>query len=360
MDAIGALMAWLRDAGATCDGLTVGPVPSGRGMVATRPIAAGEVVARIPRALLITREHARASSVGRQLRDANVELSSSHATFAAWLCVEARRATSPYAPYLRSLPAAYDGFAIHAPADERALLRGTLTGDRLALLEHDLARDHALAAARARLMAGVDRATFTWARLCVGSRAFAVTIDGVATNALVPLADLINHAPAPVTRWAYDQEAAAFTLTAVADVAAGAELTDSYGAKSNGQLAVQYGFTVDDNPADVAEIAGRAAGLPDDDEAAQALWKQLGRDRAPPAQVAAALAAACEAALARLPADDDDARLARPDLTPRARDFVRARRGERRVLAAWQARARAYADAAAPTARDRSAAIVAA
>ncbi|MBL8627246.1 MAG: SET domain-containing protein [Myxococcales bacterium] len=356
--AIGELMAWLRDAGATCDGLAVGPVPTGRGMVATRAIAAGEVVARIPRGLLITREHARASSVGRQLRDAGVELSSSHATFAAWLCVEARRAASPYAPYLRSLPASYDGFALHAPADERALLLGTLTGDRLALLEHDLARDHALAVARARLMAGVDRATFTWARLCVGSRAFAVTIDGVTTNALVPLADLINHAPTPVTRWAYDQDAAAFTLTAVADVAAGAELTDSYGAKSNGQLAVQYGFTLDDNPADLAEIAGRAVGLPDDDEPAQALWKQLGRDRDPPAQVAAALHAACAAALARLPADDDDARLARPDLTPRARDFVRARRGERRVLAAWQARALAYPAAA--TARDRSAAIVAA
>lgn len=356
MDAIGELMAWLRDAGATCAGLTIGAVPTGRGMVATRTIAAGEVVARIPRALLITREHARGSSVGRQLRDAGIELSSSHALFAAWLCVELRRPGSPHAPYLRSLPAAYDGFAVHAPPDERALLRGTLTGDRLALLEHDLARDHALAVAKARLMAGVDRATFTWARLAVGSRAFAVTIDGVATNALVPLADLINHAPAPVTRWAYDQHDAAFTLTAVADVAAGAELTDSYGAKSNGQLAVQYGFTIDDNPADVAELAGRPVGLPDDDEPAQALWKQLGRDVAPPAQVAAALQAACAAALARLPADDDDALLARPDLTPRARDFVRARRGERRVLAAWLARA--YPAAA--TARDRSAAIVAA
>jgi len=355
------LLAWVRAAGARCDGLTVGPVPSGRGLVATRAIAAGEVVARIPRALLVTREHARASSVGRQLRDAGVELSSSHALFAAWLCVEARRQASAYAPYLRSLPTSYAAFALAASAEERALLRGTLTGDRLALLEYDLATDHARAAARVRLLAGVDRATFTWARLAVGSRAFAITVDGVATNALVPLADLINHAPTPVTRWAYDQDAAAFTLTALVDIAAGAELTDSYGAKGNGQLAVQYGFTIPDNPDDAAELGGRVVTAADDDELARALWKQLGRDVAPPAQVAAALQAACAAALARLPPDDDAALLARPELTPRARDFVRARAGERRVLATWQARATAYAaDARAADARDRSAAIVAA
>lgn len=355
------LLAWVRAAGARCDGLTVGPVPSGRGLVATRAIAAGAEVASLPRALLVTREHARASSVGRQLRDAGVELSSSHALFAAWLCVEARRATSPHGPYLRSLPTSYAAFALAASAEERALLRGTLTGDRLALLEHDLATDHARAAARVRLLAGVDRATFTWARLAVGSRAFAITVDGVATNALVPLADLINHAPTPVTRWAYDQDAAAFTLTALVDIAAGAELTDSYGAKGNGQLAVQYGFTIPDNPDDAAELAGRVVTAADDDELARALWKQLGRDVAPPAQVAAALQAACAAALARLPPDDDAALLARPELTPRARDFVRARAGERRVLATWQARATAYAaDARAADARDRSAAIVAA
>lgn len=358
---IDELLAWVRAAGARCDGLTVGPVPTGRGLVATRAFAAGEEVASLPRALLVTREHARASSVGRQLRDAGVELSSSHALFAAWLCAEARRPASAYAPYLRSLPASYDGFAVAASAEERALLRGTLTGDRLALLEHDLATDHAQATARVRLLAGVERATFTWARLAVGSRAFAITVDGVATNALVPLADLINHAPTPVTRWAYDQDAAAFTLTAVADVAAGAELTDSYGAKGNGQLVVQYGFTIADNPDDAAELAGRAVTAADDDAAARALWQHLGRDRRPPAEVAAALAAACAAALARLPPDDDAAQLARPDLTPRARDFLRARAGERRVLAAWQARAAAYAaDARAADARDRSAAIVAA
>jgi histone-lysine N-methyltransferase SETD3 len=330
-----ALTSWLAAGGAHLDRLAIRERAGHRGVFATRAIAEGTVIVRLPRPLLVTREQVRVSSLGRQLRDANLELSSSHALLAGWLAVERRNPRSPFHPYFDALPRAFDGFPLHASAEHRALLAGSLTGAMLDELRADLDADFAKLA-RVRLFGGVLRDELIWARLCVGSRVFAVTIDGLDTTALVPFADLLNHDPGRHTRWQYDQEAEAFTITALRDHAPGEEIYDSYGSKPSWRLLVQYGFVVDDNADDEAELLGVRVARSTDHAGAQELLATLAKQHAGDERaIRRALAHGARAALARFSTTigEDDELLADPACP--ARDFIRARRSEKAVLHTW-------------------------
>jgi hypothetical protein len=54
---------------------------------------------------------------------------------------------------------------------------------------------------------------FKWARMCVCSRNFGLQINGHRTSALVPHADMLNHRRPRETKWSYDDELQAFTIT---------------------------------------------------------------------------------------------------------------------------------------------------
>ena len=54
---------------------------------------------------------------------------------------------------------------------------------------------------------------FKWARMCVCSRNFGLQIDGHRTSALVPYADMLNHYRPRETKWTFDDEREAFTIT---------------------------------------------------------------------------------------------------------------------------------------------------
>ena len=66
--------------------------------------------------------------------------------------------------------------------------------------------------------------------------------------ALVPVADLFNHAHGGPVAVGYDGEADAYTYHAAAPIAQGAEVMLQYGARDNASLLLQYGFTLRDNP----------------------------------------------------------------------------------------------------------------
>lgn len=337
---IETLTRWLVALGGRSDDLEVRERDGGRGVYATRAISEGTVLVHVPRSLLVTREVARTSSVVRQVRDGGVELSGTHAMLAAWLLVEDRTAYSPFRPYLDVLPRDLSSFAVYAPPEERALLRGSLAGAMLR--ELDAAIDADLPALRrVRLLHDLDRDALVWARSCVASRVFSVQIDGIDTFALAPFADLFDHHAREDARWGYDPSNECFTVTAMRDLAPGDQVHDSYGQKPNARFLVQYGFCLDDNPFDQVELGFPTSFLvsrdPRDDGARELIaW--LRKHHPAPDDARAAITAAVDAAFARYDTTeaDDDALLAGTTLTARGRDFVRARRGEKRVLARWR------------------------
>lgn len=379
------LLRWLTGRGARAAPLAIAPDPlAGRAVVAAADIADGSAVLSVPRPLLLTTDVARASAAGRALGDAT-----EHALLAAYLLHERRDAGSSLRPYLDALPASFPTCPLFYGDDDLALLRGSYVLDRLADLRGTLAQDHD---AIRRLPASSDLsfAEYAWARTVISSRVFGITVAGTKTEALVPVADMMNHRRPPDVRWTFDDEAGAFVMTATRDLRAGEPVHDSYGKKSNGRFLLSYGFVLDDGDDDEAAIrvavppgdpafarkvalGGERRTFPiparlDDDRARRALsflrvahasegelrWALSGacfdpqRGMSPinarsEAAVMSALAAACEEALARFDTtiEEDDALLQDGNLGPIGRACVIVRRGEKRVLAGLRDLARA-------------------
>src|SRR5438128_2500073 len=150
-----------------------------RGVVATRAIAAEEPLVEIPRGRLVNAETALAGLAQRRMQaGVGVEQADEVAQLAAWLLVEDRDPGSGFLPYLETLPRDLRQFPILAAPEEVALLDGSLTG---AMLEHqraELAADHARLVGDAPWAAAIGFGEYAWARMCVMSRTFKLTIDG--------------------------------------------------------------------------------------------------------------------------------------------------------------------------------------
>ncbi len=270
-DAIDRLIRWLAGGGAELPSLAVRAGDAGRAVHATRPIAQGERVLFVPRGLIISSLLARASTIGRAIDRADVRLDSNHSLLAAWLAVERRDPRSPWRPYLDALPTDFPALPAVYSRAELEWLRGSLALTRverqLASLARDLAALGALPA-----FASIDAGEFTWARLVVMTRVFAIQLGGADVRALVPMADLLNHDRVRETSWGYHDAGDGFEIRALTSFAAGQELHDSYGGKCNSRYFANYGFFIPDNPDDEAALHLPPPADPRADLAARLLW----------------------------------------------------------------------------------------
>jgi histone-lysine N-methyltransferase SETD3 len=388
---IDGMLRWLDRGGARTGDLEVTRGEHGeRGARARVDVHAGAPVITIPRRLLVTSEIARASEIGRAIASSGLEDVGAHTYLAAYLIEERSRPGSALRPYLDALPRSFPGIPLFFGPDELALLEGSFTRAKIEARRRSLRRDHRALRRRVPALASLRLGEFVWARLAVITRVFGLEIDGVKTEAMVPMADMLDHRAPPDTAWGYDEAAGAFVMTASRDLRAGEPVHDSYGRKGNGRFLVNYGFALEDNADDTAEVAlaiptgdpllapkSRALGGADRafqaparalDPDAQAMLSflriahataaELDRLRADPsararavapisarneATALGALAAACEEALGRFPttAEEDDAILRGAPLSRNARHCILTRRGEKKVLHHWVALARA-------------------
>lgn len=95
-----------------------------------------------------------------------------------------------------------------------------------------------------------DLHEWSMARMMVASRNFGVNFRGTKTDALVPLADMLNHYRPRETRWTFDnsiEDGGGFTITSLTRLAAGQQVFDSYGKKCASRFLLNYGFAVDNN-----------------------------------------------------------------------------------------------------------------
>ena len=122
---------------------------------------------------------------------------------------------------------------------------------------------------------------FCWARMNACSRIFGINIDGVKTDAFVPLAgskhqlfrlkakflhffksDMLNHRRPKQTAWSYSDEKKGFIIESLEDIERGGHVYDSYGKKCNSRFLLNYGFIVLDN--DGNEVAVKVSFKSDD------------------------------------------------------------------------------------------------
>lgn len=89
---------------------------------------------------------------------------------------------------------------------------------------------------------------FSAARLLVSSRVFGIVMEHVKTDALVPLADMLNHRLPKQTSWFYCDRSKGFVVQSLKEISAGSEVFDSYGQKCNSRFLLNYGFVLPNNP----------------------------------------------------------------------------------------------------------------
>ena len=221
-DRLATFSGWLRENGMDTSRFTFGPCgDAGNGVMAVLPVAAGDVVAAVPRALMLAAlpgaAGAAAEGAGcpslvafwRALQDNPLLQSNGSVALALRLLVErARGGESFFKPYLDILPAHFSVSLYMDPAAELAQLRDASSGALPRCVKNVMATAQ-LYAYLYELNAGLDGAildpaeftydAFRWAMTIASTRQNMIPTSqqegGGAQLALIPVFDMFNHRP---------------------------------------------------------------------------------------------------------------------------------------------------------------------
>ena len=245
-----ALTEWVS-VGSACEVLTVGGL---RGLYAREAIPAGSELLLVDEKFMITSErvagHPHVIAAIEALDGAEINYPKSSLFTIFLLAERAAGDASAFAPYIASLPMSLAGspYFWDDGSEEMRLLVGTSLPSKIAEARVDTRFDYALIVEKYPIFGELHSlADWEWAYACVSSRVFNVEIDGANTRALVPVADLFNHGRESTVTWFFDSTRRTFTIPSTRNIQKGSEIILSYGQKSNSDLLLHYGFTVDDN-----------------------------------------------------------------------------------------------------------------
>ncbi|MBK8258969.1 MAG: SET domain-containing protein-lysine N-methyltransferase [Polyangiaceae bacterium] len=384
-----ALIDWAVSRGATLSGVTVDHHPqAGRLLRATEHLPADQEVLRVPPSALLSLEVARRSPAGQAILSSCREMPPASAFLTAYLLSEKKKSKSAIQPYLDALPSAFPTVPLFCPQDVLPYLRGSLVSGLVVKRRDAVLREVLELRRTVPALRDATVAELFWASTVVITRVFGITVRGSATEALVPIADMMNHKRPPDVSWTFDDASDAFVIRTVRDIAAGEEVCGSYGRKANHRYFVHYGFALPSGADDEAELvltmppnapnaAAKSAGLRrafgtesnyricsrvrvDATQrtlsffrTACAIGSETGRalrflrdgDLVPPlshrneAAALSMLHTACGESLSRFDSpheSEDESILERTDLPIQVRHAVVVRRGEKRLLHAWR------------------------
>lgn len=219
-----------------------------RGVFCKSTLAPNTVCMAVPRKCLITVEMGQATSIGQQILNADLDLDApKHIFLMIFILQDRRNPNSFFKPYYDVLPKKLS-MPIFWSEEDLKYLEGSYLlhqiADRIDAIEEDY---KAICEVCPQLGEIATLEEFKWARMCVCSRNFGLQIDGSRTSAMVPHADMLNHYRPRETKWTFDDERQAFTITTLQTIQARSEIFDSYGQKCNHRFLLNYGFAVEQN-----------------------------------------------------------------------------------------------------------------
>jgi len=252
-----------------------------RGVHARTHIPPNTVCVTIPRRCLITVEMGQATPIGQAILDSDLDLDAPKHIFLMIYLLWDRKVNGPssfFHPYYDILPKTLCNMPIFWTPEELSYLEGSYLLTQIADRNEAIAEDYHSICQIAPLAQICTLDEFKWARMCVCSRNFGLQIDGHRTSALVPHADMLNHYRPRETKWTFDEDRQAFTITryvfgpqihfvrflglrllifclsahpvncdSLQHIPTGAQVYDSYGQKCNHRFLLNYGFAVEDN-----------------------------------------------------------------------------------------------------------------
>lgn len=245
------LAEWLEHGGAKFNKMKMRYYSQGyRGVHARAKIKKGEILLCVPKNLLITLEMAKEAPVGLKMEGLKLSLlSPKHSFLASYILQELHNKDTKWKPYLDMLPRDLSSFPIFFTIEEKKWLEGSPFLTQVEDKIEDMEKDYNSIIQVAPEFSKYTLEEFKRVRILVSSRIFGIKIDGNKTDALVPLADMLNHKRPQETSWEYSDEKGGFIIESKKCIERGDQVYDSYGKKCNSRYFLNYGFTVEDNDA---------------------------------------------------------------------------------------------------------------
>jgi histone-lysine N-methyltransferase SETD3 len=187
-----------------------------RGVHARTHVAPNTICMAIPRRCLITVEMGQETPIGQAILRSDLDLDAPKHIFLMIYLLWDRKvngANSFFHPYYEILPQTLRNMPIFWSQEELDGLKGSYLLQQIDDRNEAIAEDYHAICQIAPLSKICTLEEFKWARMCVCSRNFGLQIDGHRTSALVPQADMLNHYRPRETKWTFDEERQAFTIT---------------------------------------------------------------------------------------------------------------------------------------------------
>lgn len=188
-----------------------------RGVHARFPIGPNQICMSIPRKCLITVEMGQVTPLGHAILQSELDLDAPKHIFLMIYLLWDRKTNgtnSFFHPYYDILPKTLSNMPIFWTDEELQALQGSFLLQQIADRNEAIAEDYdSIAGTCPEIKELCTLEEFKWARMCVCSRNFGLQMDGHRTSALVPHADMLNHFRPRETKWTFDEERQAFTIT---------------------------------------------------------------------------------------------------------------------------------------------------
>jgi histone-lysine N-methyltransferase SETD3 len=187
--------------------------------------------------------------IGQVIIKSRIELDApKHIFLMIFMLVDRKNPNSFFKPYYDILPPTLNNMPIFWEPAELKYLTGSYLLEQIDERNVAIEADYlAICGVAPEFRQICTLQEFKWARMCVCSRNFGLTINGIQTAAMVPYADMLNHYRPRETKWQFDEERQGFTVVSLQNIPAGAQVYDSYGRKCNHRFLLNYGFSVENN-----------------------------------------------------------------------------------------------------------------
>uniref|UniRef100_A0A674F6J3 protein-histidine N-methyltransferase n=1 Tax=Salmo trutta TaxID=8032 RepID=A0A674F6J3_SALTR len=258
------LMAWAQESGASCEGFEISNFAGeGFGLRATKDIKAEELFLWIPRKMLMTVESAKNSVLGPLYSQDRILQAMGNVTLALHLLCERADPSSPWLPYIKTLPGDYDTPLYYEEEEVRHLLSTQAIQDVLSQYKNT-ARQYAYfykviqthpTTSKLPLKDAFTYDDYRWAVSSVMTRQNQIpTEDGSrVTLALIPLWDMCNHTNGLITT-GYNLEDDRCECVALQDYKENDQIYIFYGTRSNAEFVIHNGFFFQENAHDRVKI----------------------------------------------------------------------------------------------------------
>ncbi|CAB4401307.1 unnamed protein product [Rhizophagus irregularis] len=245
---------WLKREGFPKTNLTLAEFQdTGRGMMATRDIKAGEVIISVPKKFLIT-YRSLTNLLKGQLSRSPVKLSA-HQFISLYLILEYKKGSqSSIYPYINMLPKDFDNMPLNYNKELFNLLPHNVKVDvksQRAKFEHDFAAINNFLKSQG-IHSKITRKDYLWGWLCVNTRCIYLETknsDDVKDRiAIAPLLDFLNHTYEAKIKGEFNYMTQCYEITTFVPYKRGDQVFINYGPHDNFFILMEYGFVIPNNP----------------------------------------------------------------------------------------------------------------